>query len=211
MKLIYLNKVDSTHTYLKEYIKNNNIKESICFYTFNQTNGLGSRNNKWQGEEGNLFFSFAILQNNLPIDLPIQSASIYFSHILKDTLAKNKSNLFLKWPNDFYIEENKIGGTITNKIQDYFLCGIGLNLKKTNHFDGYLDIDIKPEYLLEIYFDTLETYPSWKQIFSKFKLEFHNSKNFMVSTNDKKVSLENAILNDDGSLNINDEKVFSLR
>jgi len=211
MKLIYLEEIPSTHSYLKKYIKTNINKNDICFYTFNQTNGVGSQNNKWIGELGNLFFSFKIDLKNLPKDLPLQSASIYFSYILCELLQNKSSNIYLKWPNDFYINKNKIGGTITNKINNYLVCGIGLNIIKNNNFDGVLDIKINKEELLKEYFYLLEKYPSWKQIFSKYKLEFHRSKNYNVNINNSKISLKESSLNEDGSLNINNKKVYSLR
>jgi len=36
------------------------------------------------GGEGNLFLSFVVDMNSLPSDLPIASASIYFSYIIKE-------------------------------------------------------------------------------------------------------------------------------
>lgn len=58
-------------------------------------------------KNGNLFFSFVLKRNDLPSDLQIQSASIYFSYILKEVLALEGSKIWLKWPNDFYIDNKK--------------------------------------------------------------------------------------------------------
>ena len=132
MKILYLNEVTSTHFYLIDYIKKNKYREPLAVITDIQTNGIGSRNNSWYGEQGNLFLSFVIHKNELPFDLPIQSASIYFSYILKDILTLNNSSIWLKWPNDFYIKDKKIGGTITKMIGDLIYCGIGINLKNIN-------------------------------------------------------------------------------
>jgi BirA family biotin operon repressor/biotin-[acetyl-CoA-carboxylase] ligase len=211
MLIKYLKQIDSTHKYLKKYINSNCINENICFFTNHQTNGIGSRNNKWIGEDGNLFFSFLILEENLPKDLPLQSSSIYFSFLLKEILANFGSKLLLKWPNDFYINDGKIGGTITTKINNYFLCGIGINLKKNKLFSAHLDINISNKKLLKTYFLALEEYPSWKQVFSKYKLEFHNSKKYFTYINGKKIALKDKMLNNDGSLTINGERVFGLR
>lgn len=212
MEIYYLNRVDSTHTYLKNYLKENSYKNPICFYTYNQTAGIGSRENSWDGKEGNLFFSFAIDLEKLPKDLPLQSASIYFSYILKIELEKLGSNLWLKWPNDFYINNHKFGGTITTLHSNIFLCGIGINLSKVNDkYLGYLDIDIEPQKLLENYFNHIKKYPSWKQIFSLFEVEFHRTKNFTATINNRKTSLHSAVLCDDGSILINNKKVYSLR
>lgn len=211
MKTIKLNEVSSTHTYLKNYIKENTYKEAICITSDYQTNGIGSRGNSWNGVKGNLFFSFVISKNDLPSDLPIQSASIYFSYILKEVLEENKSKVWLKWPNDFYIDDKKIGGTITTISKDLIYCGIGLNLIMVNNDYGKLDIKINTDKILESYFEKLQRKISWKQIFKYFKIEFQYSRKFQATVDNEKISLENAILNNDGSIEVNNKKVFSLR
>jgi len=211
MKLIYLEQINSTQSHAKEQLKCNENVTNICFYTYNQLMGLGSQNNKWEGETGNLFFSFIISKDDLPVDLPLQSISIYFAYIFKECLSSLGSKVFLKWPNDLYLNSNKIAGLITNKYNNKIICGIGLNINKTKTFTGSLDININKEDLLKQYFKQLKKYPSWKQIFSKYKLEFHVNKKYYTNINNKKVSLENAILNADGSLTINNKKVYSLR
>lgn len=211
MKIIKLNEVDSTHTYLKNYIKENSYTEAICITSDYQSSGIGSRGNSWTGTKGNLFFSFVISKDDLPSDLPIQSASIYFSYILKDVLSENKSKVWLKWPNDFYINDKKIGGTITTISNDLIFCGIGLNLLCVNNDYGHLDINIKSNNILKSYFDKLELKYSWKQIFKYFKIEFQNSQKFQATIDGEKTSLKNARLNDDGSIQVNNKKVFSLR
>ncbi len=211
MKIIKLNEVGSTHTYLKEYIENNTYNEAICICTDYQTNGIGSRGNSWSGIKGNLFFSFVISKKELPEDLPIQSASIYFSYILKEVLNDNNSKLWLKWPNDFYVNDKKIGGTITTVSKDLIYCGIGLNLKWTNDNYGKLDIEINSNKILKSYFDKLERKYSWKQIFKCFKIEFEYSRKYKATVDNEKISLEKAVLNCDGSIEVNNKKVFSLR
>ena len=211
MKIIYLESVDSTHTYLKNLIKNNSYKEPICVYTNYQTNGIGSRGNSWEGLKGNLFFSFALDNTLIPNDLPIQSASIFFSYLLKKTLENMGSKVWLKWPNDFYIDDKKIGGTITSVSKGIIYCGIGLNLKKVNDDFGNLDIKVDYDEVLKEYFDILLSIQSWKNIFSEFKIEFEKSRKFKATINNEKISLQKAILTDDGSIQIDDIKVYSLR
>lgn len=211
MKIIRLDKVNSTHSYLKDYIQKNEYKNPLCIVTDLQTNGIGSRGNAWTGKRGNLFFSFVLDKSLLPTDLPLQSASIYFSFILKLVLEKEGSNLWLKWPNDFYIEDKKIGGTITNVSRDLIYCGIGLNLISVGDQFGKLDIEVDINDVLTKYFSKLEKSISWKQIFSDFKIEFENSRKFQATIDNQKISLQDAILNEDGSVELNNKKVFSLR
>ena len=211
MKILRLNEVDSTHTYLKNYILDNGFIEPICIVTDYQTNGIGSRGNFWTGKKGNLFFSFVFNKNYLPDDLPYQTISIYVSYILKNILKRHGSKVWIKWPNDFYLEDKKIGGTITNLSKDLIYCGIGLNLLNVEEQFGKLDIKIDTDSVLKDYFEELEKKILWKQIFSDFKIEFQLSKKFQTTIDNQKVSLENAILNEDGSIQVNNEKVFSLR
>ena len=211
LEIIFLDRVDSTHIYLKELIQRNGYINPLAVVTQNQLQGVGSRGEAWIGKNGNLFFSFVVSRSNAPADLPLQSASIYFSFLLKQALSSYGSQVWVKWPNDFYVNNKKIGGTITNASGDLLYCGIVLNLIEVHDDFGKLDIKIDIKGLLEIYFKQLEEKISWKQIFSEFEIEFQKSKKYKSTIGNEKVTLENAKLVNDGSIIINDKKVFSLR
>ena len=130
---------------------------------------------------------------------------------MKEILAQNGSKLWVKWPNDFYLDDSKIGGVITNIKGDLIYCGIGLNLININDTYNSLDINIDWKMLLNEYFKSIAEKKSWKQIFSKFTIEFDKSKVYNTTIDDKKVSLNTAKLNSDGSIIIDNKKVFSLR
>jgi len=208
-KKIYLKKVDSTQLYLKNLLKNN--PNQYFVYTLNQTNGIGSRGNSWIGIEGNLFFSFSINKKNLPNDLKLESSSIYFSYLFKEVLLEFGSSVFIKWPNDFYINDKKIGGTITNLINDFLVCGTGLNIKKVNDEFGFLDIKIDINELIDSYIKKIKQKKSWSEVFSNFKKDFKKNRSFLVTMDGKKYPLNEAILNNDGSIILNNKKIFSLR
>ncbi|MDD2698911.1 MAG: biotin--[acetyl-CoA-carboxylase] ligase [Arcobacteraceae bacterium] len=211
MEIIYLEEVASTHIYLKEFIRKNQFTKPLAVVTQFQTNGIGSRDNSWNGAKGNLFFSFAISKDSLPNDLKIESASIYFSYLLKEILASCESKVWIKWPNDFYIDDKKIGGTITTLTKDILMCGIGINLVKVSEDYGILDVCVNINKLLNDYFDLIASKPSWKHIFSNFEIEFTSSKEYQTTINKEKVSLMDAILLEDGSIVIDNKKVYSLR
>ncbi len=211
MKFIKLQTVPSTHIYLRDYIKLNGYIEPVCVFSQMQTKGIGSRGNSWDGEKGNLFFSFVLHKDILPKDIKLQSLSIYFSFLLKQTLIKMGSKVWIKWPNDFYIGNNKIGGTITSSTKDLVYCGIGINLIKMKTEFYSLDIPLNIVECLNLFFELIKEKIPWKQVFSSFKVEFQNSKNFKATIDGKKVSLKDAILQNDGSIKIYDKKVFSLR
>jgi len=211
LKTLFFKSLPSTQLYLKDLLKGSSPELPLAIVADLQTNGVGSRNNSWISKEGNLFLSFALPLSMLPKDLKLESASIYFSYLLKETLAKFGSNVFLKWPNDLYIDESKIGGMITNVVANTLVCGVGINLQKTDEVFGSLDIDISKEELLEEYFINIEKRVLWKQVFSKYQLNFQTNQKFFTHIDGQKVSLSEALLEDDGSLNINGQKVYSLR
>ena len=211
MKIISLDIVDSTQLYLKEKISSKSLCAPVAVTAELQSRGVGSRENSWSSYRGNLFCSFALSLDSLPDDLKLESASIYFSFILKETLSEFGSKVWIKWPNDFYIDDKKVGGMITNIVDENLLCGVGINLVSAPSEFNTLDIEINKEQLLKQYFRNIEKNLLWKQVFSKYKLEFENNKNFSTHINGIKTSLESAVLDFDGSLIINGERIYSLR
>jgi len=201
----------STQEYLKELLQTKKFSSPIAVTCDIQTQGIGSRDNKWDGLEGNLFVSFSLSLETLPKDLKIESASIYFAYILKVTLEELGSKVWLKWPNDFYIDSFKIGGMITNIIGKDIICGFGLNLVKAPNGFSMLDIKLEKTFFLKKYFENLEKRVLWKQVFSNYKLEFERSKSFFTHVKNKKINLNEATLQNDGSLSINGERMYSLR
>jgi BirA family transcriptional regulator, biotin operon repressor / biotin---[acetyl-CoA-carboxylase] ligase len=176
-----------------------------------QTQGVGSRGNSWSALRGNLFFSFVLPLSSLPKDLKLESSSIYFSFLLKEVLAELSSDVWLKWPNDFYLENKKAGGAITHIVGKNIICGIGLNLKEAPENFGVLDIEIEKKTLLDNYFKKIEKNISWKQVFSKYELEFDKSKDFFTHNEDGVISLKEATLQSDGSIISDGERIFSIR
>jgi len=159
----------------------------------------------------NFFASVALEISDLPSDLPLSSASIYFSFVMKKILAAHHAGIWLKWPNDFYIGEQKVGGTITQKVGENLVCGMGINLQKAPKGYGAVALDLSPEILLQQYLDALGKFPEWKQIFSEYRVEFELSRAFSVHIGNSRKSLSNALLCEDGSLLIEGKKVFSTR
>ena len=219
MEIISFDHLPSTQTYLVDQIKNHGLQAPIAVITSEQSSGVGSRDNEWSGGEGNFFASIAINVDDLPDDLSLHSASIYFSYIMKQTLELLGENIWLKWPNDFYKNDDKVGGTITQKVNNILVCGIGINLKKSQNGYSALQFDISAQKLLKNYLLALEKFPKWKQVFSEYEVEFELSRKFSVhienyqQCHDKgsRTSLADATLEEDGSLKIDGKKVYSLR
>ncbi len=136
MKLIKLNAIDSTNSFLKELAQNSTLEQFTVAVTNNQTSGRGQINNSWKSEPyKNLTFSvFTPLENvqikhqaflNFAVSLAIYDALISLSI----------PNLSIKWPNDILSDNLKICGIL---IETTFLkqrikntiIGIGLNVNQ---------------------------------------------------------------------------------
>ena len=211
MEIHFFDSIDSTQKALIKDLKEGRISSPVAYYTDLQTAGIGSRGNRWIGQKGNFFLSFALLKNSLPKDLPIQSVAIYFMFQLKELLAQKGSKAWIKWPNDLYIGKKKCGGCVTNIVDECVVCGIGINIVSAPENFGVLDIDLDEKSFLQEYLTLLEEKRSWKQIFSKYKLEFHKSRSFYTHIKGQKISLAGAKLAEDGALIIQNERVYSNR
>jgi len=204
-------RLPSTQTWLEERVKEGEVALPCAVLARSQSDGIGSRGHRWIGRPGNFFASVALQRDRLPEDLPLNAVSIYMAMTMKLTLAEMGSGVWVKWPNDFYVNDRKAGGCITSLKKDTIISGIGLNLADAPENFAVLDISTTPEEVLERFLIELEKKSTWKQIFSIFSLEFDRSKKFSAHDGDEKVHLGEAVLQADGSLMIGNKRVTSLR
>lgn len=207
----WFNHIDSTHQYLVTALREGTLFAPCGVGAFYQSKGVGSRGNSWVGQEGNLFFSFCVEEKHLPSDLPLASISIYFSSLMREVLEEQGSHLWLKWPNDFYMDNKKIGGLITTKVGANIVGSVGINICSAPDTFGTLDVAIAPKTLAELLLQKVEEKISWKKVFSIYKIEFDRNRKYFFHLDGKLVSLNDAILCDDGSIELENKKVYSLR
>jgi BirA family biotin operon repressor/biotin-[acetyl-CoA-carboxylase] ligase len=134
-KILKLTEVDSTNRYLKELIIISPQAEGLVVIADSQTNGVGQRGNAWDSEKNkNLTFSLLLkpkidARNQFEITQIISLAIIEFLNSI-GILAT------IKWPNDIFIDNDKVGGMlIENTIRDGkimdSIIGVGLNINQT--------------------------------------------------------------------------------
>ncbi|AFV97978.1 MULTISPECIES: biotin--[acetyl-CoA-carboxylase] ligase [unclassified Sulfuricurvum] len=211
MDIHWFESLESTQSYLLDELKASRLHTPVCVGALTQTTGKGSRGNNWIGVEGNLFISVGVERSMLPSDLKLESSSIYLAFLMKELLGSIGSKVWLKWPNDFYLGNKKIGGVITNLVGETLVCGIGINLVSAPEYFEKIDIEINAYDLTKSYSELFKNLPSWKLIFSNYQIEFENSREFFTHNNNEKVALEKAVLLEDGSLECDGQRIFSLR
>ncbi len=211
MEIIYYECLDSTQKKLVELVREGKIKSNTAIVAKKQRAGVGSRNNSWEAKEGDLLFSFAIKKDDLPKDIPISSASIYFAFLMKETLNNFSQDCWLKWPNDIYIKNKKCGGVITQLIKGQYIVGVGVNLVERENDFAFCSIKKSVEEVLNSYFMLLKKRVKWQEVFSKYRIEFKNNNEFLTTVNGRKIAIKCATLTSDGALIIDNERIYSLR
>ncbi|PAF45913.1 biotin--[acetyl-CoA-carboxylase] ligase [Helicobacter sp. 11S02629-2] len=242
MQLKYFTSIPSTQLQLLDDIKASLITKSAFYLSFNQTSGIGSRGNSWQNVESGIYLSFCVEIKNLDPAIPPASFSIYMGRLLLEAVLRFNKDVWLKWPNDFYLEDKKVGGLISQKTSKFLVVGLGLNIKDTS-FGGLGlprqdSINLIVEILKEIglkdtslvksllskdspsSFDIkslsdervfLTEKNSWKDIFSKYRLEFSRNRAFSTHSKNGVISLKDSVLLDDGSIQIGQDFYYSMR
>lgn len=213
LELFVFDELDSTQKFLVNYLKRKEKLDSpLCVLADRQSQGIGSRNNVWEGVENGLTFSFALDLKMLPQDLPLQSFSLYFGFLFKEYLNTLGNEVWMKWPNDLYLGDLKVGGVITQCLKSVIVCGTGLNLNSLTFASLKLDWS-KEEKQKNIcnFLDFLMTFPKWKEIFNKYKLEFYKNSNFIFHHCGDEISLQNVELCEDGSILSRGQRFYSLR
>ncbi|MGL2788930.1 biotin--[acetyl-CoA-carboxylase] ligase [Helicobacter pylori] len=189
----------STQTYLLEKLKNNELKAPVLIVAKNQSAGIGSRGNIWDGTKSALTFSLALNASDLPNDLPMQASALYLGFLFKEVLKELGSQTWLKWPNDLYLGDQKIGGVLVNVYKGMRVCGIGVNRVSTKW--ACLDIGASDDWIIEGFLKKIEENLFWGEVLSKYALEFHRSNSFNFHNDwGEAVSLKDAELLEDGRI-----------
>lgn len=211
MQIIKLDKIDSTHLFVCKKARKGEIWDDFALYALEQISGVGSRDNEWQSKKGNLHLSFCLKRENLTPDLPMASVSIYFAYIFKDALRSLGSLAWLKYPNDLYLGDQKMGGVMSSKIEDLLVVSMGLNIAYAPFKAAKLDISVDLADLVEKFAKEIEKKISWQEIFKNFMVEFEKSKSYSFHYEGGEVPLNEVSLCEDGSILYKNKRIFSLR
>jgi len=136
MEIIKLNATNSTNTYLKNLLKEKQVKDLSCIWALSQTQGRGQQGAKWISEPGkNLTFSVLKKFENLPSEyhfLLNMEVSLAIFRALKKLYIPD---LAVKWANDILSSKKKICGilienTLHKEQISSSIIGIGVNVNQ---------------------------------------------------------------------------------
>lgn len=136
MKIIKLDAIDSTNTFLREMSYNNQVENFTIVIAENQVNGRGQMNAVWKSENGkNLTFSILLKLDQVTITNQFYISKVV-SLAIYDVLSTFLTvKINIKWPNDILAEGRKICGIlIENSVKKTMIhqsiVGIGLNVNQ---------------------------------------------------------------------------------
>ena len=136
MEIIKLNATNSTNTYLKNLLKEKQVKDLGCIWALSQTQGRGQQGAKWLSEPGkNLTFSILKKFENLSSEyhfLLNMEVSLAIFRALKKLYIPD---LAVKWANDILSSKKKICGilienTLHKEQISASIIGIGVNVNQ---------------------------------------------------------------------------------
>ena len=163
MRIIKVDAIDSTNTFLKTLIKNTPQDDALCVIAKSQTKGKGQHGAKWLSEPGkNLTCS--IFHPVTTIDLQRQFyVAIVASLAVLATLRSFKiPDLKIKWPNDIMSGKKKLCGILIENCLNGgnlygAVLGFGINVNQTqfrelpnaSSMKRVLDTEVNVEDVLE--------------------------------------------------------------
>ncbi len=138
-KQILLDEVDSTNKKMTSILQHGSLPEGTVVRTGYQSSGKGQGNNQWHSEAGkNLLVSFLFYPDFIPAAEIFdwnRAVALAITDAIK-LFAVDPNSVYIKWPNDVYIGDEKLGGlllenTISGSTLRQSIVGIGINVNQT--------------------------------------------------------------------------------
>lgn len=205
--------VESTNDLAFSLAENKQIFANQIIVANKQNKGRGRLNRNWESPIGNLYFSL-ILQPKIAIE---KTSQISFVAVCALQIAVEKifqqqnivAKIQNKWPNDLLIDQKKVAGIlleskISNKICDFVILGIGVNINSNPTQTLFPSTNIK-NFLCEISASKMLEF-----FLEEFKNLYENWLNFGFK-NIRNLWLKNAYnLNSEIKINLGDSMVEGL-
>ena len=141
--LVSLKEVDSTNTFLKNILSNSKpVPDGTVIMAETQYAGRGQRDNTWHAEPGkNLTFSLLLKPGFLSAQQQFDLTRAVSLGVYDALYPLLRDSLKIKWPNDIYYGDKKLGGMLIENILQgsqikNAIIGIGVNVNQENFPDN---------------------------------------------------------------------------
>ena len=136
MKIIKLNAIDSTNSYLKRMARETDLEDLTIVLTRHQTSGRGQRGNNWVSvRDESLAISIFKRFEGLKAGQQFLISAAVSLAIVEAIKSFQLPKVTIKWPNDIMSAKKKIGGILIENVLDgtfvkYSIIGIGMNVNQ---------------------------------------------------------------------------------
>ncbi len=117
--------LSSTMDQARTLIGQGQLSGLVVAYT--QTQGHGRFNRPWISPEGNFYGTFFLKRPQIEGALSLHVAA----HLFKKLEPYSGGLLKFKWPNDLLLGGAKVSGILLERMDDFLLVGMGINLKSS--------------------------------------------------------------------------------
>ena len=234
IEVVLLDRVGSTNDEAKARLdKLRNTNDSLSVFAEQQDSGRGRKGKKWQSpSKVNIYQSFSWASELKPSELDGLSmgVAVEISNTLKPLLGEE---IKIKWPNDLFLSEKKVGGILVETSQrekgTYITIGVGLNVLMSDqnisidqdwtslslYFGKDFDRNLIAGYLLKSLLSLKDNFEN--KAFSFYKDDFDRlhilkNKKCLVTLDDQTITGEVVGVSEAGELILKeDRKIHTLR
>ncbi len=122
----YFDVIDSTNLYLNRSIKEGKVPPALVIAS-EQTNGQGRIGKKFFSPPNTgLYLTFCFSQDQIKAEDLTARLALAVSAAIQNSFHLEAK---IKWVNDIYLSDRKVSGVLCQKVEDYFLFGIGINVE----------------------------------------------------------------------------------
>jgi BirA family transcriptional regulator, biotin operon repressor / biotin---[acetyl-CoA-carboxylase] ligase len=140
---VELSTTDSTNNYALNAIRLDEAVHGAAFFTWEQTAGKGQMGRKWQSEKGaNIALSVVLQPGSIPVTGQFQLSACVAVAAQQCLSQYAGDDTCIKWPNDLYWGNRKLGGILIESIiggaapgssqsWKWAVAGIGININQS--------------------------------------------------------------------------------
>lgn len=126
-KVVYQRQVESTNDVAKKAVNAGLASSGSIYLAEFQSAGRGRGGNRWVCPEGEGLLFSLVVEPDVDV-LFWNRMSLAVGLALVNTIKDFGLNVTMKWPNDIYLGDKKLGGILIEKVNDFLIVGVGLNV-----------------------------------------------------------------------------------